>query len=106
MPQSKSRKPTPPESSPALAAMTALNPMAATVWQDIMTESVRFMTERLQKDMETQKAMLGCTSPTELMELQTKFLQDALEDYTQEATRMLKLMSRTGTARDYDDVPL
>ena len=90
----------------AFDPMAAFNPAAAKVWQDIMTESVRFMTERLQKDMETQKAMLSCKSPAELLQLQTEFFQDAMKDYTDEATRMLTLMSSTGTARSYDDVPL
>ncbi|WP_127115647.1 phasin family protein [Shimia sediminis] len=94
-----------PETTQA-AAMAALNPMAAKVWQDIMAESVRFMTERLDKDKETQKALLSCKSPTELMQVQAEFYQEALSDYTQQTTRMLQLMSQTGAKRSYDDVPL
>lgn len=90
----------------ANAAMTALNPLAAKVWQEVMTESVRFMTERLEKDMDTQKAMLGCKSPAELMQVQTEFYQEALSDYTAQTTRMLGLMTQTGSKRSYDDVPL
>lgn len=103
MAASKSKKTETPE---ATAALAALNPMAAKVWQDILTESARFMTERLQKDMETQKALLSCKSPTELMQLQTEFYQEALSDYTEQTTRMLQLMSQTGSKRSYDDVPL
>lgn len=88
-------------------AMTAFTPMAAGVWQEIMQESARFVTERLQKDLETQQAMLSCKSPAELLQLQADFFQSALSDYTEEATRMLKLMSKTGGAsREYDDIPL
>ena len=94
------------ETNEAAAAMAALNPMAAKVWQEIMAESVRFMTERLEKDKETQKALLACKSPTDLMQVQAEFYQEALSDYTEQTTRMLGLMSQTGTKRSYDDVPL
>ena len=104
MAASKAKK-TPDATDPA-AAMAAFNPLAAKVWQDIMEESVRFMTERLEKDVETQKAMLNCKSPTELMQVQADFYQEALSDYTEQTTRMLKLMSQTGAKRSYDDVPL
>lgn len=77
------------------------------VWQEIMSESAAFMTERLKKDLETQQAMLTCKSPVELIKIQSEFVQETLTDYTEEATRMYKLLTNThGTARDYDDVPL
>ena len=107
MAKSKAQSKKTPESNPMAEAMAAFTPKAAEVWQDIMQESARFMTERLQKDMETQKAMLACKSPVELLEVQTDFYQRTLSDYTAEVTRMLDLMSKAGgTSRSYDDVPL
>ncbi|WP_372884578.1 phasin family protein [Shimia sp.] len=95
------------KSSQDANAAAAFNPMAATLWQDVLQESARFITERLQKDLETQQAMLGCKSPAELLQLQTDFYQSALADYTEQTTRMLKLMSKAGgTSREYDDIPL
>lgn len=102
--KSKSTKTT--EKPAAVNPMAAFNPAAAKVWQDILTESARFMTERLQKDMETQKAMLACKSPAELMQVQADFYQQAMSDYSEEANRMFQLMSQTGAKRGYDDVPL
>ena len=103
MAQSKPKTKKPEETN----AAAALNPMAATLWQDVLQESARFMTERLQKDLETQQAMLSCKSPAELLQLQADFYQSALADYTEETTRMLKLMSKaSGTSREYDDIPL
>ncbi|MFD3190426.1 phasin family protein [Sedimentitalea sp. HM32M-2] len=88
-------------------AMLAVNPMAAETWQDIMTESARFVKERLQKDLETQQAMMACKTPMELLQVQTEFYQTAIAQYTEEANRMFRIMSKTaGTARDYDDIPL
>lgn len=107
MAKSKSQSAKPPETNPMADVMTAITPMAAEAWQDIMRESARFMTERLQKDLETQQAMLACKSPAELLQLQAEFYQNTLSDYSQEATRMLKLMSKAGGAsRGYDDIPL
>lgn len=94
-----------PEATPN--PMTAFNPAAAAAWQEVMAESVRFMTDRLQKDMETQKALLACKSPADLMKVQTQFYEDALADYSAQASRVLALMSgKSRTKREYDDVPL
>ncbi len=107
MAKSKAQSAKPPETNPMADVMTAFTPMAAEVWQEIMREGARFMTERLQKDLETQQAMLSCKSPTELLQLQAEFYQSAMSDYSAEATRMLTLMARAnGTSRNYDDVPL
>lgn len=107
MAKSKAQSTKPPETNPMADVMATFTPMAAEVWQEIMREGARFMTERLQKDLETQQAMLSCKSPTELLQLQSDFYQSALSDYSAEATRMLALMGRAnGTSRSYDDVPL
>lgn len=88
-------------------AMVAFNPMAAETWREIMTESARFLSERLQQDMEAQQAMLKCKSPLELLRVQTEFFQKAIADYAKEATRMMQITTKpTGTKRDYDDIPL
>jgi len=52
---------------PALAsAMAAANP-AARMWLDIMAESTRFVSERLQNDLETQQALLRCQTPADVV---------------------------------------
>lgn len=87
------------------------NPMV-----EIMTESMRFFTQRLQQDMETQAAMLACKTPADLMKVQAEFFGKAVEEYGAEAARMAEIVAKaagqpmaalkTGMARDYDDVPL
>lgn len=95
------------DTNPMADAMNSFPLMNPQVWQEIMSESAAFMTERLQKDLETQQAMLTCKSPVELLNIQSEFVQKTLTDYTEEATRMYKLLTNTnGTGRDYDDVPL
>lgn len=98
--------------------MTASKTSAADAnpFAEIMTESMRFFTQRLQQDLETQQAMLACTSPAELLRVQADFFGRAVEDYGSEAARMAELVTKaagqpmtvlqTGQKRDYDDVPL
>jgi len=96
------------------AAMMAGSPAMAKAWADMMTESARFLSDRLQEDMETQKALLSCKTPAEVMQVQSEFFRKAMVDYTAEAQRMLMLMTgaseealeETTTKRGYDDVPV
>jgi hypothetical protein len=104
-----------PDTTALASAMAAANP-AARMWLDIMTESTRFVSERLQNDLETQRAMLRCQSPADLMQVQSEFFRKAMEQYSSEAQRLYEIMteatgdavkdSKTGTKRGYDDVPV
>ncbi len=107
MTQSKPSGTKGPNPFDALNAIAGFNPQAARVWQDIMTENTRFAALRFEKAIASQKASIGCKSPAELAQVQTRFLQEALADYAEGSSRILKLMPHTGgTARSYDDVPL
>ncbi|MEO1140683.1 MAG: phasin family protein [Pseudomonadota bacterium] len=98
------------------APMMAGNPVVAKAWMDIMTESARFLSDRLQQDLELQQALLRCKTPVEVAEVQAKFMQQAVEQYTEETMRMFKMMSgateetlqtaKSGQSRGYDDVPV
>lgn len=82
------------------------------IWMDILAENARFMTDRLREDMETQKAILACKTPEELMRVQSKFFHEAVSQYTQHGKHLSeKLASATADlkpkqSRGYDDVPL
>jgi hypothetical protein len=99
-----------PAQTAILGMLSALNPAAAQAWLDLMQESARFMTTRLQQDIETQKALLACKSPAELMQVQTEFFKSAAKQYSEHTTRLLKGVEQSaagnGFARNYDDVPL
>nr|WP_309503471.1 phasin family protein [uncultured Roseovarius sp.] len=85
-------------------------------WLNIMTQSAQFVADRLQQDMETQRAFLQCRTPQDVMRLHTEFYKTAMAQYTAEATRMVKAMSEATaettkqatklTSRAYDDIPL
>ena len=98
------------------AAMMAANPALAKSWATLMNESARFLSERLQKDLDAQKALLACKTPAEVVEVQTEFFRKAMTDYSDEAQRMFKIMTGAGeeavkeakssSRRGYDDVPV
>lgn len=98
------------------AAAVAFNPVAAKAWQDIMSESARFLADRLQQDVSVQKAVLACKTPNELLLVQSEFYKNAVEQYAEEFARLSKMMvqatcdtledARSGHSRGYDDVPI
>lgn len=100
----------------ATATTMAGGPEAMRAWQAVFSESTRFISDRLQQDLETQKAMLACKTPAELLQVQAEFYKTAMDQYAKEAAHLYELMSKAtesslkqaGTAfsRGYDDVPL
>lgn len=112
----KAQGPQDPASDGMVAAMAAFSPAATTAWFEIMQESMRFMNERLQQDLEAQRKMLACTTPQELMQVQSEFMKTAFAQYTQETQRMMEKMGLAMTAaapdtmpktrRGFDDVPV
>ncbi|MDO8884583.1 phasin family protein [Pseudotabrizicola sp.] len=110
-------RPTPDSGTAAMTqAMMTGSPVVAKAWLSFMSESAQFLTERLQQDLEAQKAMMACKSPTELLKVQSDFLTAAMDQYTDYATRLCKTMTtaatnpvqdmQSGQSRRYDDIPL
>lgn len=63
--------------------MGPFSPAYFRIWMDILVDNTRFVTSRLREDIETQKAILACRSPEEVMRVQSKFFHDAVGQYTQ-----------------------
>jgi hypothetical protein len=92
----------------------AAGQVAIQAWMNIGTEAVRFVWNRLQRDMETQQALLACKSLDDMRKVQAEFFTSAQQEYAAEAGKMLDLMGKASTAalaasakaRRYDDVPL
>ncbi len=112
----KPRADTGVETPAIMTAMIAANPVLARAMMDMMTESARFVTDRLQADMKTQKALMACRTPAQLMEVQTEFLNTAMQQYADQAARVVDMTMKaskdvtedlkTGHSRGYDDVPI
>jgi hypothetical protein len=96
--------------------MVSTNPAVTQAWLDIMTESARFMADRMQDGFATQQSLLKCTSPEHFVKLQSDFVQRSIRECSEEAWRLSRIMTdATGDlgkdvqkqwSRSYDDVPL
>lgn len=110
----KKDDPTMPE-IPGLTAMIDANPMAK-AWIAMMSESTRFVTERLRQDMELQQALMACKNPADLVQLQSEFYTKAMAQYLDETAKMFNMLNQAAkvttesngptTKRGYDDVPV
>jgi hypothetical protein len=99
-----------------MAAMMTVNPVLARAWTDIMSESARFLTDRLRRDLEAQKALMACKTPAELIQVQAEFMRTAVKQYADEAARICEMTMRashdggddlkSGNKRGYDDIPV
>lgn len=106
-------KPTAPEPNPMTTTLAVFNPAAAQTWMEITTECARFAMDRVQKDFAAQRDMMACTTPADLMTLQSNYCRDAAKEYADQATRMVELMTQAAskatigtTTRKYNDIPL
>lgn len=96
------------------SAMQAVSPDAAKAWMACLSEITDFLTQRVKQDLDTQKAMMACQNPAEMLKVQADFLVTAMEQYTGCSQRLLTSLSATNPlhylgsakARRYDDVPL
>jgi hypothetical protein len=110
----KSKKTGAPNMAGLAEAMMTPGPEAMQAWQEILSEWGRFYADRLQQDLETQRAMLACKSPADLMQVQADFYQKAIQQYSEQGMRMMqKVVDASAqttkglhSARKYDDVPL
>lgn len=112
----KTNNATPPGMAEFATTFMAGNPSLTRVWSNLVAENVRFLSDRLEQDFETHKAMLACKTPADFMKVQAEFLQKAFEDYSSGAQRILDVWTaasndvaedvKSSFKRDYDDVPL
>lgn len=102
---------------PGLAGMTtALNPIGAKVWVDLMTEYAQFMTDRLNSTTALQQEMMTCRSPADVLALQSAYWRETMEQCSAEVSRYTALLmssygalsqdAKDGHRRGYDDVPV
>jgi Phasin protein len=67
-------------------------------WTKLAGESARFVTQRLEQDMDLLAKMRACRSPLELLQLQSAFMQRALVDYMQEAGKLADMETAAGVS--------
>jgi hypothetical protein len=110
-PTHKDNSGTPGPEWPLMATSTVMQ-----AWTQIGAETVRFISDRLQQDIKTQKAMLACTSLEDLRKVQADFFRATQNHYATQGQRMMEIVGKaatiwpipaTGSAKlAYDDVPV
>lgn len=57
-------------------------------------ELMSFVSDRLTKDAETVQLFIGSKGPADVVEVQTRWFREAVEDYAAEMSRMLEIYTR------------
>jgi hypothetical protein len=113
-PDTQTPSDTTPSAAPGQHGPAATVQVAMQAWMDMGTEVARFLWDRVEQDIKTQQALVGCTSLQEMQKIQTAYVTVAQAQYAAEAGKMLALMGKAAVAglpasaqgRRYDDVPL
>jgi Phasin protein len=57
-------------------------------------EVVDFVSNRLAKNSDTMREMLGCRNPADAMAIHARWVQETIRDYSAERTRMLAIYTK------------
>lgn len=60
-------------------------------------ETFRFASHRFDRQMTHMKTLMGCRSPADFFDAQSRFATEAVEEYIEEAQRVVDLASEIGT---------
>jgi len=72
----------------ALGPLAWMGPAGMEAFNATVTEMSDFVGRRLQKDIETQKALLTCRTLEEVQQVQSGAVREAFEDYRDETERL------------------
>ena len=75
----------------AIEALDHVGAAAADSVAKAQVEIVTFMARRVQEDIDIQRALLNCTTLDEVRLVQTRFIERAVAQYAEEASRMMRL---------------
>jgi Phasin protein len=89
----------PGEATQALP-LSALQPMAdayLAFWRNagrFQTEILRFITERMEKDVAHSSRLINCKTPTDFVQAQMDFVNSFFDDYTKEGRWVGEMMNK------------
>lgn len=95
-----------------MQGFAALNPEAAVKSLNLLSSGVQFLSMRMDSSFAAQRALLACSTPAEVFEVQSDYIKTAIEQYKMATQGMMealgpqKSVKTTGTKRAFDDVPL
>jgi len=67
---------------------------------ELNTEILHFIAERMQKDLEFQQRLMQCRDPKELHALQTEFIQTMIDRYTEETGKLIDMTTKAMSPPD------
>ena len=62
-------------------------------WSRVQEESLRFLRDRVARDVDAVSRLAACKTPVEAFELQMRFARDAISDYVAESRKMTALLN-------------
>jgi hypothetical protein len=77
----------------ALHAMEVAGTTLMTGLNEMQREIADFVAKRIREDMETQQDLLRCRNLDDVRAVQTRFFRNAMDQYSAETTRLMKLGS-------------
>lgn len=95
-----------------MQGLAVFNPEAAAKSLEMLSAGVQFMSMRMESSFAAQRALLSCQTPAEVYDVQSKYLQTAIEHYSMATQGMMEAFGTQmasgviSTKRGYDDVPL
>lgn len=109
--KSQNQDPKTSSTGDAINAMTKLHDAGfgnmmgmGTAWieafSDMGAEVVSFVADRIKEDVKTQHEILHCKNAAELQEVQTKFMQKAMDQYKAETGKLVKMSTNAFGPKD------
>ena len=74
-----------------LKALTGMNTVWLEALNEMGSEVMTFVSDRIKEDVKTQHRLLHCKSPVELQAIQAEFLQDTIEQYQAETGKLINM---------------
>ena len=68
-----------------------------TTARDCQRELTEFVSSRLAKDTTTMRELLNCKNPGEAVALQTRWVQETMQDYSAEMSKVLTIYTKHAT---------
>lgn len=87
----------PAQATPRPAEKKAAGPGVADAMARWQNEPLRFLSQRLDRQIDHMGALLACRSPGELFELETRFTMQAMQDYLDETHRLFEHATEFGS---------
>ncbi|KIC49059.1 phasin family protein [Tateyamaria sp. ANG-S1] len=85
-----------------LGALNWFGPSTIERMGDMGAEWMTFVAERVREDVALQHGLLHAKSPAEVQQLQMRFLQKAMDQYTAETGKMIEMSSKLFDTDDTD----